>query len=94
MVIIISTKEKILRNIVSNFRGSLSVVETMIENDEELREDLYNKIVYCKELINSYELINVPELLETDDWPDNEEEKLKTALKDIKKIHSYVKSYC
>ncbi|UCC20825.1 MAG: hypothetical protein JSV62_05975, partial [Promethearchaeota archaeon] len=76
-----------------NYRDSLSVVETMIESDENLREELYHKIIYCKELINSYELINVPELLETEDWPDNEHENLKTALKDIKKIHSYVKSF-
>ncbi|UCC19908.1 MAG: hypothetical protein JSV62_01120, partial [Promethearchaeota archaeon] len=59
-VIIMYNKEKILRKIVSNYRDSLSVVETMIESDENLREELYHKIIYCKELINSYELINVP----------------------------------
>lgn len=94
MVILISSKEKMLRNIITDYRGCLSAVEILLETNEELREDLYHKIVYCKELINSYELIQIPELLITDDWPNEEHENLKMMAKNIKKLHSYVKSVC
>ena len=92
MVVIMSNKEKILRNIVANYRGCLSTIESLLESIKGLRDEIYHKIVYCKELINSYELTNIPELLETDDWPNEEHENLKTMLSDIKKLHGFVKS--
>ena len=83
-----------LRDLVTNYRGCLSAVEILLETNEGLREDLYHKIVYCKELINSYELTQIPELLVADDRSNEEHENLKTMLRDIKKLHSYVKSVC
>ena len=94
VVITLSSKEKMLRNIVVNYRGCLSAVEILLESNEGLREDLYHKIVYCKELINLYELTQIPELLEADDWSNEEHENLKTMARSIKKLHSYVKSVC
>ena len=91
---IISSKEKMLRTIVSDYRGCLSAVEVLLESNEGLREELYHKIVYCKELINSYELTQIPELLEADDWSNEEYGNLKTIGKSIKKLHTIVKSVC
>ena len=94
VVIIISSKEKMLRNIVTNYRGCLSAVEILLESNDGLCEDLYHKIVYCKELINAYELTQIPELLMADDSSNEEHENLKTMARSIKKLHTYVKSVC
>lgn len=88
----LSNKERMLRNIVSNYRGCLSAVETILDSNEGLHDDLYHKIVYCKELINTYELTQMPDLLEADDWSNEQQENLKIMANRIKKLHSYIKS--
>ena len=91
---IISSKKKMLRNIVTNYRGCLSAFEVFLESNEGLREDLYHKIVYCKELINSYKLTQITELFEADDWSNEEHNNLKTMGRNIKKLHTFTKSLC
>ena len=81
-------KEKLLDEILENYRNCLSI----LEGNKQLRNEYYHRIVNCKELINLFEFSTLPKLLEMNNLSNENYEELKTMARDIKAVNSYVKS--